>query len=268
MTLQTSGQISLLDLKNEFGDNNPVSLGDYYRGGQFVPSSQTSVPTAGPISLSNFYGVSKAFVLNKTISVDTMRFDLAEFATSFGWDGVTTVNATITINSGIVVYSDTTATAAFTVPENIPAGSTINIINNGYIVGMGGRGGIGATTLPLAGGAAMRIAAACSITNNGTIGGGGGGGGGGVYSSRSQYGGGGGRTGRVNSPGGSAQTASGSPGTFAAAGAGTAYGGSGGNWGAAGVNGYSKPGAAGGAAVIGNANVTWLATGTRMGALV
>lgn len=32
MTLQTSDQISLLDLKAEFSNTNPVNLGDYYRG--------------------------------------------------------------------------------------------------------------------------------------------------------------------------------------------------------------------------------------------
>lgn len=265
MPIKSSGEISLEDIRFEFAGPTPILLNQYYRGGSLNRSGSPNVPTSGAISIGQFYGVGVNFIMAQTIAADTNKYNLVNELTAAGWDGVTTVNATITINSGIVVYSDTTATAAFTVPANIPAGSTINIINNGYIVGMGGAGGGGTVTLPLAGGAAMSIAAACSITNNGTIGGGGGGGGGGVFSLRS-YGGGGGRSGRVNSPGGSALT-SGYPGTFAAQGIGTAYGGGGGNWGAAGMNGYSKPGAAGGAAVIGNANVTWVATGTRMGAL-
>lgn len=49
MALQTSGPISLLDIQNEFGGSNPISLSEYY-------SSDPRLPSSGTISLSNFYG--------------------------------------------------------------------------------------------------------------------------------------------------------------------------------------------------------------------
>jgi hypothetical protein len=64
MTLQTSGPISINDLKTQFGGNTSPSLEDYYAGGTFVPSGTTGVsgaiPTSGPLSLFNFYGAPQA----------------------------------------------------------------------------------------------------------------------------------------------------------------------------------------------------------------
>ena len=58
MALQTSGTISIDDLRTEFGDTGSSSLGEFYRGGSLVPNTGTNVavPTSGTISLSNFYG--------------------------------------------------------------------------------------------------------------------------------------------------------------------------------------------------------------------
>ncbi len=56
MALQSSGAISLANIQTEFGGSNPISLSEYYRSGGYVPSSATSVPTSGTISLGNFYG--------------------------------------------------------------------------------------------------------------------------------------------------------------------------------------------------------------------
>lgn len=60
MTLQTTGAISISDLKNEFG--GPNDLGEYYRGGSYVPNigQNGSIPTSGSISLSQFYGATGA----------------------------------------------------------------------------------------------------------------------------------------------------------------------------------------------------------------
>lgn len=38
MALQNSGAISLADIQTEFGGSNPISLGEYYKGGAYVPS--------------------------------------------------------------------------------------------------------------------------------------------------------------------------------------------------------------------------------------
>lgn len=58
MALQTSGTITIGDLRTEFGDTGSSSLSEFYRGGSLVPNTGTNVavPTSGIIKLSNFYG--------------------------------------------------------------------------------------------------------------------------------------------------------------------------------------------------------------------
>lgn len=239
---------------------------------------------------------SSGFTFNATISADTQNYNLRSAALAGGWDGVAPLNATVTINSGIAVTANATSQYAFDTGASFPAGSSLNIVNNGYIIGMGGAGGNGGAA-GAAGGPALRAQAAVTVTNNGTIGGGGGGGGGGAtydYELDGELGGGGGggggRSGRTNSPGGLCTAdqngQNGGEGTFTAAGAGgnggatydyyefpSLKGGNGGDWGTAGAAGVQGGdgnrglGGAAGAAVVGNANITWAATGTRLGAL-
>jgi hypothetical protein len=55
MTLQTSGSISFEDIESEFGGGNSISIGDYYRGGSYVPSSiTTSTVLREPSSGENY----------------------------------------------------------------------------------------------------------------------------------------------------------------------------------------------------------------------
>jgi len=58
MALQTSGAISLANIQSEFSGSNPISINEYYRGGTYVvnSSANSSIPTSGTISFSNFYG--------------------------------------------------------------------------------------------------------------------------------------------------------------------------------------------------------------------
>ena len=59
MTLPTSGQISLNDVRAEFGSpSSNVSMSQFYRGGSFViaVTKNNNIPTSGQISMSNFYG--------------------------------------------------------------------------------------------------------------------------------------------------------------------------------------------------------------------
>lgn len=39
MVLSSTGQITFLDLKNEFGGTTPVKMNDYYSGGLLVAAS-------------------------------------------------------------------------------------------------------------------------------------------------------------------------------------------------------------------------------------
>lgn len=258
MALPNSGSLSFSQIKAEF------NKGDIFLS---YLGCAPGVPTNAPLSFSDFYGKSNSFVFNKTISGDVANYNLKQDAINNGWNQVTPLSATITINSGIVVYANSTSAYAFDTGNGFPAGSVLSLVNNGFVIGMGGDGGAyNSSGSP--GGPALRAQAALRITNGGTIGGGGGGGGG---TTSGWSGGGGGRTGRVNSGGGQGYQDAGGIGTFNSAGQGGNYaGGDGGDWGSygnTGDGGNGGWGGAGGEAVVGNSNITWLATGTRMGSI-
>jgi len=59
MAIQSSGLITLQDIEDEFGGTGAINLSEYYRNGSYVTSNNTSVPTSGAISLSNFYGAAE-----------------------------------------------------------------------------------------------------------------------------------------------------------------------------------------------------------------
>jgi len=62
MALPTSGNISLNDIKAEFGGNASPKLTDYLAGGSFVPAGTSgtngAVPSSPPIAITDFYGTS------------------------------------------------------------------------------------------------------------------------------------------------------------------------------------------------------------------
>ena len=282
MALPTSGALSLSDIQTEFGGSNPISLSEYYAGGLYVPSGTSgtngAVPTSGAISLSNFYGTSALFAFN--ITSNTTNANLRALALAAGWDGSTFVICTI--NSGVVISGNTAgnSTAAMTIDGSFPTGVTL--VNNGQIRGRGGNGADGTLAAGAAGargGRALGVAVAASIDNQGNIWAGGGGGGSGATNKNTRTGGGGGgRSSNVNSSGGIGPGNPAGNGTLSAAGSGAeggdlaGDGGDGGNVGAAGLAGqtYTNPGGAGGAggqAVNGNSNITWINTGSRLGAI-
>ena len=303
MALPSSGAITFANVNTELGAGSTTqrSLNDSTTRALFGKAS-------GQISMSDGHGKSANFTFNQTITTDTANYNLRTAAVAAGWDSVVPLVATVTINPGVVVYANSTSAYAFDTGVGFPGGTTLALVNNGYIIGMGGtgQGGFGSiissyTPPPgTAGGPALCAQQAITVTNNGTIGGGGGGGGGGDAPNNSNKrggAGGGGRSGRVKSSGGPGYNTSnkGGQGTFAAGGNGgngvwTAAGegdgggggGSGGDWGQTGNGGRARTGSEagmtyngktdgrgypGGAAVVGNAFITWNTTGTRMGAV-
>ena len=214
MTLQSSGAISLSDIRDEYnnGSSAPILLNDYYRGGSLVranASNNTStnlsadVPTSAnssPLSINDFYGQKRAF-----------RKTYASTATDqsgvgiFGDDFAVNYPKEIVINSSQTVGATSTSAPALKI-DSTGAG-TITITNNGSIEGAGGAAGS-------AGGNALQVDGSVAVTlvNNGTIkAGGGGGGAGGVggkgvftanatFSSLVDQGGGGTSTPQNNSP--------------------------------------------------------------------
>ena len=89
MALQTSGAISLANVQSEFGSSNPIGINEYYRSGSNVPNSSanSSIPTSGTISLSNFYGgtaTSADNTFNFTMSTGSTggKFSFTEYGAS------------------------------------------------------------------------------------------------------------------------------------------------------------------------------------------
>lgn len=304
MTLPASGPISFNAINVELGvaGTTQASLGQTsYRNLAGVPSGQ--------ISMSNFYGKANKFAF--TISSNQTNANLRTLAVNAGWNQSSKVVATI--NSGVYISSNSTSTPALTVSGSFPGG--VELTNNGFIVGMGGAGGVGggvnssgggiAGSAGSSGGLALSVSAGISINNaSGAIAGGGGGGGGGssakftdakgsLIAGMAGGGGGGGRSSAAaNSAGGSRGTSvgtnsagNGAAGTVSSAGGGgngyslynvpSGAGGGGGGWGSSGVSGsqggtpVAGPygGGGGGGAVSGNGNITWVATGTRLGSI-
>ena len=286
MALPSSGAISLSQVNVELGVSATAtrSLNDSTTRTLFGVAS-------GQISMSQGYGKANRVARSLTIGGDTYNYSLAPGSVSGYSSGITDV--TLTINGGVVVGSTSTGAYAMTI-SGFAAGDTVTIINNGYIVGMGGTGGsFGAYGGNPGGGAgpALNAASAVRIYNYGTIGGGGGGGGsGGQWAGIAGAGGGGGGgagryaggagagnpeswpyPGYAGQNGGAGSLTAGGYGGAGAGGAGSGgYGGNlgaNGNTGGAGSGGGGGGGGAGGACTAGNVRITWLATGTRYGAL-
>lgn len=283
MALPTAGVISIGNVNTELGAaaNAARSLGTASTRNLFGIAS-------GLIKLSNGYGKANLFAF--TIASNQINANLRTLAINAGWNQSSKVLATV--NSGIYLSSNSTGIAALIVDGSFPGG--VELRNNGIIVGRGGNGGNGqfGTAGAFSGGAALSVSVALAVNNGGTLAGGGGGGSGGPLASvtdacgRSEAGGGGGGGGRssaaANSAGGAggaggADGAAGGAGTLSGPGGGGAggvngpatggSGAAGGQWGASGGSGgWGGPGA-GGAAVLGSSNITWLATGTRLGAI-
>ena len=233
MALQYSGAISLSNIATEFGGTAPHSLSEYYAAASGVPSS-------GEISFDDFYGKSNIFAFNVTSHV--ANGNLNTLATAAGWDGSAPIECTV--NSNVYCYSTSTGGRGLLV--NV-AGA--KIINNGKIIGMGGKGGnamqgnTDGGEYGYAGGAALEITAAnVTVQNNSGayIAGGGGGGGGSI-----RYGGGGGGAGG-GAGGRGGQWDSGTRTQPYSGGGGGGLGGTGGNGSADGGNQWGRGGGAGG----------------------
>jgi hypothetical protein len=161
MTTPT-GAIGLSDVNIELGkaSNAAISLNDS------DVRSLAGIPS-GAIALSDLRGKSNAFTA--TISSNQLQLDLRTWALANGWNG--TSKAIITINTGVYIYSNSTATPALTISGSWPNG--VEIINKGFVLGKGGNSGA-------VGGPAISLGLSVTINNTlstAYIGGGGGGGG-------------------------------------------------------------------------------------------
>lgn len=177
--------LAVTDIVTEFGGTAPHGISEYYRGGGNVPDSATNnaIPTSGQIALGNFYGSANVVNVNLTIGSNTNNYNLYTQASANPAYVAGASNVTLTVNPGVTVGSSSTGTYALSVPSGFSPGDSVNIVNNGTIVGRGGNGGRGEQVGAMAaaggaGGHALYINRPVSITNAGVIAGAGGGGGG------------------------------------------------------------------------------------------
>ena len=171
MPLPTTGPLSLSQVNTELGRpaTATISLGEA------AVRALASVPS-GPIGKASLRGKSAQF--SHTISAHQLQLNLRSYLLGQGWDGVSA--ATVTIAPGVYIWSDNTSVPALDMGGAFPGGLTL--INNGFIMGKGGKGGdmngqSATFTGGAAGGPAIALTGPISINNtNGYIGGGGGGG--------------------------------------------------------------------------------------------
>ena len=130
----------------------------------------------GQIKLSDFYGKSR--VTQITIYISTREYTLSPSIVPGYIAGSTSVE--LVINPGAYVYSDDITKPGLLVTGFV-AGDSVKIVNNGYIIGCGGAGGIYLDAGGQAGGPAISLAFNVTIENSTYIAGGGGGGGGGGW---------------------------------------------------------------------------------------
>ncbi|MTJ94335.1 MAG: hypothetical protein F8N36_15965 [Desulfovibrio sp.] len=215
--------------------------------------------------------------INALVASNSYNLDFRTLLLNAGWNGSTPVVGTVTVNGGVVVGSTSTSAYALTVQGAFPPGSSLALVNNGYIVGAGGAGS--STSLASSGsgekgGNALYVQIPVYVSNAGVIAGGGGGGG--DNSGGASWVAGSGGAGFVPGAAGIASpwqqvpNVAGNVGTLTAGGSSAqnpyddSMGGAGGNLGQAGERGMNGGGEAG-IAVIGNKNISWLAYGSILG---
>lgn len=287
--------ITLPDNSNIPSSNVTVEFSPYIRNTANVMTVNNNVRFSGSNGVTTPLGTISENPFSFFISTNTTNVNLRTSALAAGWNGTAKVKATI--NTGVTIYSTSTGSYALTINGSFPQG--VELTNNGTILGRGGDGNGGT------GGPALLVQTVTTINNqNGRIAGGGGAGGvGGSTFIPSPYDGtlrGGGGGGGIGNGAGGPQGAgdnngavsagsAGSSGTLTTAGSGGAgaygvivdfcrcppstyyYAGAGGNGGSYGSSGSAGvgggAGGAGGASLVGNSNITWIATGIRNGSI-
>ena len=138
--LPTSGTISLGDVRSSLGLTGAISLNDATVRA-ISPAGSASSATA--ISLSSVY----SYGYNPTIAANVTNYNMKSAAIAAGWDQRRQLNMSVTINSGIYVYSTSTGAYAFQTGSTFPTGSYLGLTNNGVIRGKGGDGGAGGASV-------------------------------------------------------------------------------------------------------------------------
>ncbi len=92
-------------------------------------------------SATTRFTTSAAVNLSVSVPSNVNNFNMKSAAINAGWDQVTPLKLTVTINSGVIVGSSTAAASSFDTGTGFPVGSELALINNGSIIGKAGDGG-------------------------------------------------------------------------------------------------------------------------------
>jgi hypothetical protein len=187
MPLPASGAISLNDLQNEFGGSNPIAITEYYRvPNGLVPDipANSSVPTSGQISLSNFYNTTAADLIPN--AVDWSNIAASDDGSGDGFSiyaentnqTISGINAPITLRISVPSFEVNYTGSSGSCTESL------DIIKNGSVVATlsktrnaptGSNTSDANTTISVASGDTLRFAAYAILSGvNNTSGGGGG----------------------------------------------------------------------------------------------
>ena len=277
MALPSSGALKLSDVNVELGLGSTTQRGL----GQATTRSLYGVASGAIRLAADGYGKSNRVALSYTYSASAVSPSL-DITTISGYSAGKS-DITITVNGGIYLYATSTGTPGLTLSGG-SSGDTVTVVNNGFIMGMGGVGAKGLGGPPFrrngnAGGIALQLGFNTTVNNtNGSayIGGGGGGGGSEINGAGGGAGGaaGGGSYGATNGGSGGGIGSSGSnggvqddgenqyygggggggrifPGSTAGANAGGQAGGGGGGYGSSGV---TNGGSGGGGSSVGGSS--------------
>jgi hypothetical protein len=136
MALPASGPLSLSAIKTEFNGVNPIPMNAYYRGGAYVTSNNTSVPTSGAISISNFYGASNTVGTTWTQAATYQTSNFGGVSIAYGAGKYVVTGGGTGISS---MYSSDGST--WTTSNALYALLTTNVVSvnyvNGYFVAQG-----------------------------------------------------------------------------------------------------------------------------------
>jgi hypothetical protein len=148
MPLPASGAISLGDIQTEFNDTGTAPINEFYRSGGLVPSFNTSVPTSGQVSLSNFYSAARASTLSEIWSdLDTpaeRNYFMTGFAMNLGKLTSTAVSVgnTNTVAAGRLITSYSASLTFSATPALSQRTENITIVEHGAGTGAAWSGGI------------------------------------------------------------------------------------------------------------------------------